>query len=136
MNAKRSLTRVTTITCAGNIVAVLASTLIASAAIAQEAGDDSWITQARSVATRQAVRDEARAALAAGANRVGEAGDHDFTRGLRSTLTRAQVVAEAIEARRLGLTTGGEAPRLPTVHELDSIRRAGAAAVATAVAAQ
>lgn len=115
---------------------VVASTLVAVAAYAQEATPDHWSAQARSVATREAVRDEARAALAAGTLRTGEAGDHDFTRGFRPTLTRAQVVAEAIEARRLGLTSGGEAPRLPTAKELESIRRAGAAVLETTVASQ
>jgi hypothetical protein len=90
-----------------------------------------------STKTRAEVIAELRAARKAGQVAYGEVLYQHVDTPVASTLTRAQVRAEAIEARRLGLVWFGNAhPRLPTSAELESIRRAGLAAVETQFAAQ
>ncbi len=107
-----------------SLIAVVA-TVAATGAFAQEATPDTWIAQSTSVASRQAVHDQAVAARVAGNIAFGEAFDYNFASRASSTLSRAQVVAEAREAQRLGLTQGGEVQRFATPSQLDSIRRAG-----------
>ena len=110
------------------VTLVVASAFASPASIAQEATRDDWISSSRSVAARADVQAELRTAQASGALVHGEAAGHNFTRGFRPVLERAQVAAEAAEARRLGLTQGGEVQRVATPNEIESIRRAGAAA--------
>jgi Domain of unknown function (DUF4148) len=117
------------------LIAALA-TVAATSAFAQEATPDTWIHEAKSVATRQAVNNEARAARAAGEIAFGEAYGHDFSSKIATRLTRAQVVAEAIEAQRLGLTQTGEVQRFATQGQLDSIRRAGQSVAGSSVASR
>lgn len=89
-----------------------------------------------STRTRAEVIAELHAARKAGQVHCGEVLYQYVDTQLPSTLTREQVRAEAIEALRLGLLWSGEAqPRLPTAAELESIRRAGLAAVESKVAA-
>ena len=118
-----------------SIVAVFA-TVAATASFAQEATLDNWVAQAKSVASRQAVNDEARSARIAGLTQGGEAQGHDFSKQYKPALTRAQVVAEATEARRLGLTQGGEVQRFATPSEEARIARAGQMAITSNVAAR
>lgn len=117
-----------------SIVAVIA-TVAASASFAQEATPDNF-AQATSVASRQAVAAEARAALAAGRIGSGEAYGYDFVTASPSTLSRKQVVAEAVEAQRLGLTQGGEVSRFATAAEHARIERAGQLAISTNLASR
>jgi hypothetical protein len=118
-----------------SIVAVFA-TVAATASFAQEATSDAWVTQAKSVASRQVVDNEARGARIAGLTQGGEAQGHDFSKQYTPMLTRAQVVAEAIEARNLGLTQGGEVQRFATAAESARIARAGQMALSSNVASR
>lgn len=116
-----------------SIVAIVA-TVAAAGAFAQEATIDTTVHQ--SIASRQAVHNEAVAARAAGTIAYGEASGHDFSARTNSTLSRAQVVAEAREAQRLGLTQGGEVQRFATPSQLESIARAGQSAAGTMTASR
>lgn len=117
------------------LVAVLA-TIAAGGVFAQEATPDTWITEAKSVVSRQAVDAQARMARASGELGVGEAAGHDFSSRAASKLTRVQVAAEAREAQRLGLTQAGEVQTFATASQLERIRRAGEAAIGTNLASR
>ncbi len=118
-----------------SLVAVFA-TVAATASFAQEATPDTWITQAKSVASRQAVAADARDARIAGRIAFGEAAGYNFSSAFQSTLSRRQVVAEAIEAQRLGLTQGGEVSRFATAADHERIERAGRLAITSNMASR
>jgi hypothetical protein len=117
-------------------IAAVIATVAATASFAQEASPDTWVAQAKSFASRQAVEKEARTARIAGLTQGGEAQGHDFSKQYTPVLTRAQVVAEATEARKLGLTQGGEVVRIATPAEAERIARAGQMALSSNVASR
>lgn len=116
-----------------SLVAVIA-TVAAAGAFAQEATIDT--SMPRSVESRMSVHDQAAAARAAGTIGIGEASGSEFVAYSASNVSRAQVAAEAREAQRLGLTQGGEAQRIATPSQLESIQRAGQSVAGTMTASR
>jgi hypothetical protein len=116
-----------------SLIAIVA-TVAAAGAFAQEATIDTTVT--RSVESRMTVHDQAAAARASGTIAYGEAAGYNFTAHTGSSLSRAQVAAEAREAQRLGLTQGGEAQRVATPSQLESIQRAGKSVAGTMTASR
>jgi hypothetical protein len=116
------------------LVAVFIAAAFAAPAMAQEATPETFHT-VQSVASRDAVRADAIAALKAGLIERGEASVD--TRVFVSTKTRVQVAAEAAEALRLGLVGHGEGPSpVATPAQADLIRMAGLQALSSTVAAR
>jgi hypothetical protein len=91
-----------------SLVAIVA-TVAATGAFAAEATPDTWVQEARSVTSRQAVNEQARDARVAGHVGVGEASIAIDATNATPALTRAQVAAEARAALRQGLIKVGEA---------------------------
>lgn len=115
-------------------LSALVAAAFAAPAMAQEATPDHFAA-VQSVASRDAVRADAIAALKAGLIERGEASLD--TRVFVSTKTRVQVAAEAAEALRLGLVGHGEGPSpVATPAQADLIRMAGLQALSSTVAAR
>lgn len=113
---------------------VAAAAAFAAPAFAQEVTPDGFAA-AQSVASRDAVRAEALAALKAGAIERGEASVDRSS--FVATLSRAQVVAEAREALRLGVVAHGEGPApVVTPAVAEQIRLAGQQALSQTLAAR
>lgn len=110
--------------------------IAATSAFAQEATPESHAPQATSTVSRQAVHQEAVAAVAAGKIVFGEADRGAFESAAGMSQPRAKVHAEAVEAQRLGLTQGGEFQRSATAAEAELIRLAGERAVTKTLAAR
>ena len=115
-------------------LSALVAASFAAPVMAQEATPDNFAT-VTSVASREAVRADAIAALKAGLVERGEASidRHVFV----STKTRVQVAAEAGEALRLGLIGQGEGPApVATPAQAEMIRMAGLQALSSTMAAR